>query len=251
MEGLGGRGVGLDVGCGDGTLAMLYLSTTPDVRWNGLDIDISDAALSSGRGLYRSVWAASADRIPAADASIDLVLANSSLEHMPDLDATLTEIARVLKPGGRFFCTVPATSLRANLAWSALLERLGAPSLAKRYRRWLDRRVQHLHYLTPEEWCERLRFHGIEVSRERGYLSRRALRAWELLANATGGLAYLVVGGKQSPREIQQAVGVRGRRRPVLGFVVWALLLPALLWLAIQKRSRRPSALYLEGYRQS
>lgn len=251
LEHLRGRGVGLDLGCGDGTLALLYLSPTPEVRWFGLDIDLTDAVLASRRGLYSSVWEASAEHIPAASASLDLVLANSSLEHMPALDRVLAEIARVLKPGGRFFCTVPESSFHRNLLIPRLLERFGLRSPAARYRSWVDRRVHHFHYLTSEEWQERLRSFGIEVTRERPYLSRRALRAWEMLADATGGLAHLLAGGRSSPREIQQAVGVQGRRRPVLGLLVWTLLLPVLLWTASQRRVRCPSALYLEGSRCS
>jgi ubiquinone/menaquinone biosynthesis C-methylase UbiE len=251
LEHLEGRGIGLDVGCGDGTLAILYLSPAPEVRWIGLEIDLTDAVLSHRRGLYSSVWGASAEKIPAASASVDLVLANSSLEHMPALDRVLEEIARVLKPGGRFFCTVPAFSFHRNLLLSGLLERIGLRSAAARYRTWVDRRLHHFHYLTFEDWQERLRSHGIEATREQPYLSRRALRAWEMLANATGGLAYLLAGGRSSPREIQQAVGVQGRRRPVVGRLVWILLLPVLLWTASQKRVRHPSALYLEGSRRS
>ena len=41
------------------------------------------------------------------DDSFDLVLTSESLEHVPDLDAALIEIRRVLVPGGRHVFTVP------------------------------------------------------------------------------------------------------------------------------------------------
>jgi SAM-dependent methyltransferase len=41
------------------------------------------------------------------DDSFDLVLTSESLEHVPDLDAALVEIRRVLVPGGRHVFTVP------------------------------------------------------------------------------------------------------------------------------------------------
>lgn len=41
------------------------------------------------------------------DDSFDLVLTSESLEHVPDLDAALGEIRRVLVPGGRHVFTVP------------------------------------------------------------------------------------------------------------------------------------------------
>ncbi|MFH1493838.1 MAG: methyltransferase domain-containing protein [Pseudomonadota bacterium] len=46
-------------------------------------------------------------RLPFADASFDLVIIDSVLEHVPDPVALLKEGARVLKPGGRIFGDVP------------------------------------------------------------------------------------------------------------------------------------------------
>jgi SAM-dependent methyltransferase len=42
-----------------------------------------------------------------ADASFDLVLTAETLEHVPNLDAALNEIRRVLVPGGRHIFTIP------------------------------------------------------------------------------------------------------------------------------------------------
>jgi SAM-dependent methyltransferase len=44
---------------------------------------------------------------PVGDASFDLVFANHYLEHSEDLLATLSEIYRILKPGGRLVFQVP------------------------------------------------------------------------------------------------------------------------------------------------
>ncbi len=42
-----------------------------------------------------------------ADSSFDLVLTSETLEHVPDLDTALSEIRRILVPGGRHLFTVP------------------------------------------------------------------------------------------------------------------------------------------------
>jgi SAM-dependent methyltransferase len=46
-------------------------------------------------------------RLTYPDACFDLVLTSETLEHIPDLDAALREIRRVLAPGGRHIFTIP------------------------------------------------------------------------------------------------------------------------------------------------
>jgi SAM-dependent methyltransferase len=46
-------------------------------------------------------------RIPAADGSFDRVLAIHVLEHLPDLPAALSEVHRVLRPGGLLSVVIP------------------------------------------------------------------------------------------------------------------------------------------------
>ena len=45
-------------------------------------------------------------RIPMADSSVDMVVSHSVLEHVTDLDFSLTEINRITKKDGLFFLTV-------------------------------------------------------------------------------------------------------------------------------------------------
>lgn len=45
--------------------------------------------------------------IPVEDGRYDRVLFNQVLEHLPEPGAALAELHRVLKPGGRIFCSVP------------------------------------------------------------------------------------------------------------------------------------------------
>jgi SAM-dependent methyltransferase len=46
-------------------------------------------------------------QLPIAASSIDLVICNHALEHIAELEATLDEIKRVLKPDGRLYVAVP------------------------------------------------------------------------------------------------------------------------------------------------
>jgi SAM-dependent methyltransferase len=49
-----------------------------------------------------------ARRLPFPDATFDVVITSEVLEHIQDDVAAITEMVRVLKPGGRFAATVPA-----------------------------------------------------------------------------------------------------------------------------------------------
>src|SRR5205085_10485091 len=55
--------------------------------------------------------------LPFPDASVDRVIASEVLEHIPDDTAALTEIARVLRPGGRAATTVPRYG-HARICWA-------------------------------------------------------------------------------------------------------------------------------------
>jgi SAM-dependent methyltransferase len=65
-----------------------------------------------------------AERLPAADASVDVVVSTLVLCTVPDPDLALREIARVLRPGGslRFIEHVGATG------WRGRLQRLVEPA---------------------------------------------------------------------------------------------------------------------------
>jgi SAM-dependent methyltransferase len=47
------------------------------------------------------------DQIPFSDASFDLVICHHGLEHIPEVEKTLVEIGRVLKPDGRLVVSIP------------------------------------------------------------------------------------------------------------------------------------------------
>lgn len=70
-------------------------------------------------------------RITYPDESFDLVLTSETLEHVPDLEAALAEIRRILVPGGRHIFTVPVlpgvleTFARADLRPDGTIESRG------------------------------------------------------------------------------------------------------------------------------
>lgn len=66
-----------------------------------------------------------ATRLPYPDGSFDRIIASEVMEHIPDDDAAMAELARVLRPGGTLAVTVPAW-LAERICW-ALSEEYHAP----------------------------------------------------------------------------------------------------------------------------
>ncbi len=85
---------------------------------------LSGGALADGGGL------------PFADGSFDLVTANMVLEHLSAPDAVFTEVARVLKPGGRFVFVTPNRGHPVVWLFSVLL----APEARRRAASSLEHR---------------------------------------------------------------------------------------------------------------
>ncbi|MCA5891815.1 class I SAM-dependent methyltransferase [Isoptericola sp. NEAU-Y5] len=102
----------LDVGCGTGNLLLTVLDAVPDAVVTGLDPD-GDALLHAARKARRRVRRRRhpgqvtlvrgyADRLPAADASLDHVVSSLALHHVPmaEKERFAAELVRTLRPGG-------------------------------------------------------------------------------------------------------------------------------------------------------
>jgi SAM-dependent methyltransferase len=89
----------LDAGCGYMPYRDLFEAAGP-VEYHGADIPWADVKLDA-------VIDAETGRIEVPDASYDAVMHFQTLEHVPNPRVFLAECFRVLKPGGRLFCTVP------------------------------------------------------------------------------------------------------------------------------------------------
>src|ERR1041385_4002474 len=94
----------LDVGCGTG--ANLQMLANYGVA-EGVDISPEALEFCRARGLSK-VRLGPVEALPFADASFDLVTGLDVVEHLDDDVAGLSELRRVLRPGGRALLFVPA-----------------------------------------------------------------------------------------------------------------------------------------------
>ena len=90
----------LDVGCGEGQLTRL--AAKMGAASVGIDPTRAQLTAAVERNGGPAYAAAEAQRLPFRAGSFDAVLACLVFEHIPDADAAIAEVARVLEPGGRF-----------------------------------------------------------------------------------------------------------------------------------------------------
>jgi SAM-dependent methyltransferase len=89
----------LDVGCGDGQISRLVASMGAEIV--GVDPTWNCVSVAHQRGNAGFVQAGAAG-LPFADETFDAVVACLVFEHIVEVDSAISEVARVLRPGGRF-----------------------------------------------------------------------------------------------------------------------------------------------------
>jgi len=155
----------LDLGCGDGRLTALLSASELTAA------DASAVALERARRRLptaSTVQLSPDEPLPLPDGGFELVLCAETLEHVRDVQLLLSEVRRVLVPGGTLAVTTPAhgrlTGLRAAL--------LG-------FERVFDPLSPHLRFFTARSLgalLEQIGFDCPSPRREAGTLLARATR---------------------------------------------------------------------------
>jgi SAM-dependent methyltransferase len=163
----GTRGLSvLEIGCGLGTDAAQFAKA--GAHYTG--VDLTEAAIELARrrfeisGLPGNFRVADAENLDFADASFDRVYSHGVLHHTPDTARAISEIHRVLKPGGQAIVMLYHRGSYNYRIGIRVLRRAGAGLLKS------ESGIEIVHRLTGEP---------IESLRERA----------ELLAGKNGGQA--------------------------------------------------------------
>lgn len=181
----------VDVACGGGLMAGRLPA---GYRHVGIDRTASALALAAAHGVQAVRGDVTA--LPVADAVADVVLAGEILEHVADLEGTVTELVRVLRPGGTVVLDTIAATAFARFQLVTVGERLpGGPP-------------RHIHdpalFVDPRRLRHEFARHSIQLSL-RGlrvavpdYLGFLATRRQPVRMLPTGSLAgvYQGVGRK-------------------------------------------------------
>ena len=139
----------LDVGCGEGVLTEQWAESLGDARVVGIDLDDSKlrAEWATRRRPNLEFRAEEATRLPFADGEFDVATAIEVLEHVPDPDATVAEMARVA--GRWILVSVPREPL-----WRGLNVARGA------YWRALGNTPGHVNHWSKRSFVRMLSQHG-------------------------------------------------------------------------------------------
>jgi len=166
----------LDLGCGDGHFAAETFNRTLEAGIDPWRLPLKEARV---RGNYRALAQADGSRLPFPTGHFASAVSNSVLEHIPDVDAVLIDLNRVLKPGATFIFCSPSDYFLEFLSISRILRRLGLRGLAGSYERFFNRISRHHHCDSPDVWRERLGRAGFAVEQCWYYFSPGAHAALE------------------------------------------------------------------------
>jgi len=150
----------LDVGCGEGVLVHRWALAVPDRRVVGIDLeeDSIQAGWAERQAANLEYRTMPADDLPFATGEFDLATAIEVLEHVPDPERTLAEMARCAER--HLLVSVPREPLwRAlNLARGAYIGQLGnTPGhlnhwSRRSFARMLSRHGQIVELRSPFPW---------------------------------------------------------------------------------------------------
>ena len=142
----------LDAGCGDGFFLnqLTFFDEVKDIT----GIDISKKAIEMALEKYpkSQFRQASLNKIPFENASFDSIVMVEVIEHLIDIDGTLEDLSRVLKPGGLLLITTTDFNwLKAVIIAMFYFEKYFYPT------------NPHIRFFTKATLAEVLLVHGFKV----------------------------------------------------------------------------------------
>jgi SAM-dependent methyltransferase len=138
----------LEIGSGTGTL----LSRLRDQGYDAEGVELNAGLIDEGRRWHGDlpVRQVTGTALPFQDATFDVVMSFDVFEHIPDSDAHLREVQRVLKPGGTYLLQTP------NKWTNVVFETI-------RWRSFTRFRQDHCSLHSLRELDRRLFAHGFDV----------------------------------------------------------------------------------------
>lgn len=145
----------LDAGCGDGInmigLRRIAAAQRLDITVVGVDYNPVRLARARSADTEARLHRAALSQLPFASGSFDAILCNHVLEHVPELQASLLELVRVLRRGGLLIVGVPNEGCFMARTRNQLIQ----PAIG--------RTTDHVHFFTEASLADQLRGAGVRV----------------------------------------------------------------------------------------
>lgn len=194
----------LDVGCGGGLLAEEFARLGGRVT----GVDPSEKSLAVARehayqeGLEIEYWSGTAERLPLPDRSFPVAFCFDVLEHVDDVQRSLSEVGRVLEAGGVFLYDTVNRTLRSRLLLIKLAQEWSATA-------WADPGLHDWSmFIKPAELEAMLDEAGFEARDRVGIASARPLASLKAMrARARGRIDYAEMGARMQIRESRDTSG--------------------------------------------
>ena len=152
----------LDYGCGDGFFAATVFGKRKiDI---GLDLKNSRAQEAKQNRIYKKVVYYDGRKIPFPDNYFSTIIANCVFEHLPNLQSSLKELNRVLKPDGYLLTTV------MNNKWNNYL--FGKKFFGKKYCNFMKNNQQHINLFSTQKWNIIFNKNGFTIYKQSDYLKK-------------------------------------------------------------------------------
>jgi SAM-dependent methyltransferase len=166
----------LDLGNGDGHFTSATFSKPINI---GIDPAFKDLINTKHKNSCEVLICSEGHALPFQNRYFSVVISNSVLEHIRDLNPVLKEVDRVLKKSGQFILTVPNDNFTKNLSIASFFERLGLEMCANKYRNTFNKISRHYHTDTAMQWKEKLENSGFMVIKSWNYFPERSLSILE------------------------------------------------------------------------
>lgn len=168
----------LDIGCGSGEATARIGARLGARELFGLDGSVAAARAAAGRTVRVAI--ADFERpFPFAAARFHVIAINQVIEHIRNLDLFVSELARLLHPGGHLLLATPNLASWANIGALILQQQAFSQTISSKY--YLGNRFsrayrqpipydfpQHCHLLTSRGLRDLLGMYGLDVVRLRG-----------------------------------------------------------------------------------
>ncbi len=163
------RGPVLDFGCDDGFFASLCIKTP--IAY-GLDLPGTGIEGEHARKIYSKRLVYDGGVIPLPDKSVQTVVSNCVFEHITNMEFSLQEMNRILKPGGYLLASMMTDK------WEKYVR--GKNLFGISYLRFLRKQQVHINLFSVKKWRMLYQGLGFVITEEHGYLSRTVTYKLEL-----------------------------------------------------------------------